>query len=423
MKIVPFQLIGRIRYQLLLLLMASVVVPFVIRQYAFHEPDYATTQIATILCSAIATSLGYFAYRRLLTFPGIASGGYVITALTITFAILAAVFLLLRLDYSRWQLICCYFISVGTLLLIHLKVERHKIFEIGYVSGGRTEKLPVVSNVNWHRIDRPESSSFKKMNFIVVDLHHSHEAEWESAVTRWVLEGVSVYDARIALEQLTGQVEINHISENTLGSLNPNAVLLKLKSVIDFCASIVLIVVLAPLMLLIGILIRLDSPGPAIFRQQRMGFRARPFTVFKFRTMRPATENPGEGQAREQAMTQNDDARITRFGRLLRRSRFDELPQLFNIVQGDMSLIGPRPEAMSLSQWYEAEIPFYHYRHIIKPGLTGWAQVNQGHVTEVEQIREKLNLDFYYVKNYSVWLDVLIILRTIAIMVTGYGAR
>ena len=418
-----FRLIGRLRYQLLALLFVSVIVPFVVRQYAFYVPSYATTQLATILGGAIAVLLGYFAYRRLLVFPGIAGGGYVITSMTATFGVLAAVFLMMRVDYSRWQLISCYVLSISTLLLIHLKVERYRNFVFAYVPGGRADRLPKIANVHWHRIAKPSEPMLGRVDSIVVDLHHVHDAQWESAVTRWVLDGVPVYDTRIALEQLTGQVEIKHISENTLGSLNPNAVLLKLKSVADFCISTVLIVLLAPLMLIIGILIRLDSPGPAIFRQTRMGFRAQPFTVFKFRTMRPAAPGVSGEYAREQAMTRNDDARITRFGRLLRRSRLDELPQLFNIVRGEMSLIGPRPEAVSLSQWYEAEIPFYHYRHIIKPGLSGWAQVNQGHVTDVEQIREKLNLDFYYVKNYSAWLDLLIALRTVAIMVTGHGAR
>lgn len=418
-----FRYIGRLRYQLLVLIIVSVVIPFAVRQYAFYVPSYATTQIATIIGGAIAVLLGYFAYRRLLIFPGIAGGGYVITSMTATFGVLAAVFLMMRIDYSRGQLISCYVLSIATLLLIHLKVERHRNFVFACVPGGRTDRLPKIANVHWHRIAKPSEPMLGRVDSIVVDLHHVHNPEWESAVTRWVLDGVPVLDTRIALEQLTGQVEIKHISENTLGSLNPNAVLLKLKSVADFCISIVMILLLAPVLFLIALLIRLDSPGPVIFRQQRMGFRAQPFTVFKFRTMLHAAPSLSNEQAREQAMTRNDDARITRFGRILRRSRLDELPQLFNIVRGEMSLIGPRPEAVSLTRWYEAEIPFYHYRHIIKPGLSGWAQVNQGHVTDVEQIREKLNLDFYYVKNYSAWLDVLIVLRTIAIIVTGHGAR
>ncbi|NWN22916.1 polyprenyl glycosylphosphotransferase, partial [Escherichia coli] len=129
---------------------------------------------------------------------------------------------------------------------------------------------------------------------------------------------------------------------------------------------------------------------------------AQPFTAYKFRTMRVAAsqENLSDAEARKSAMTSDRDSRITRVGAFLRRTRIDELPQLFNMLKGEMSMIGPRPEAMVLTKWYEKEIPFYHYRHIIKPGLTGWAQVNQGHVTEVDDIREKLNLDFYYVKNF-----------------------
>ena len=176
-------------------------------------------------------------------------------------------------------------------------------------------------------------------------------------------------------------------------------------------------------MVVIGIAIRLDSPGPALFRQMRIGFRAEPFTVYKFRTMRTAAAVIDQNEARNQAMTQVNDPRITRLGGFLRRTRLDELPQLLNILKGEMSLIGPRPEAVALSQWYEREIPFYHYRHIIKPGVTGWAQINQGHVADVSDVKEKLNLDFYYVKNFSLWLDLLIILRTAQTMVTGKGAR
>jgi lipopolysaccharide/colanic/teichoic acid biosynthesis glycosyltransferase len=122
-------------------------------------------------------------------------------------------------------------------------------------------------------------------------------------------------------------------------------------------------------------------------------------------------------------MTQPNDDRVTRVGRLLRRSRIDELPQLINIVRGEMSWIGPRPEAVPLAQWYEAELPFYHYRHMVRPGITGWAQVSQGHVTTVDEVRGKLQYDFYYIKHLSFWLDLLIVFRTIRIVCTGFGAR
>jgi lipopolysaccharide/colanic/teichoic acid biosynthesis glycosyltransferase len=135
------------------------------------------------------------------------------------------------------------------------------------------------------------------------------------------------------------------------------------------------------------------------------------------------SEVAGQRDARDRAITRENDDRVTRLGRILRKSRIDELPQLINVLKGEMSLIGPRPEAAVLSAWYEAEIPFYRYRHVVRPGITGWAQVMQGHVAEVEEVRSKLYYDFYYIKNFSLWIDSLIVLRTLATMITGNGAR
>lgn len=145
------------------------------------------------------------------------------------------------------------------------------------------------------------------------------------------------------------------------------------------------------------------------------------FRVYKFRTM--TVDKVAEGDPRNLAMTKIGDARITRLGRFLRRTRIDELPQAINILRGEMSWIGPRPEALALSLWYEKELPFYRYRHIVKPGISGWAQVNQGHVVEVDDVLGKLHYDFYYIKNFSPWLDVVITLRTIRTVLTGFGAR
>jgi lipopolysaccharide/colanic/teichoic acid biosynthesis glycosyltransferase len=126
---------------------------------------------------------------------------------------------------------------------------------------------------------------------------------------------------------------------------------------------------------------------------------------------------------RRAAMTGDDDDRITRVGAFLRRYRLDELPQIFNILKFEMSWIGPRPEAEVLSVWYTSELPFYRYRHVVKPGISGWAQVNQGHVADVEEVHRKLQYDFYYIKYFSPWLDLLILFRTIKTMMTGFGAK
>ena len=150
-----------------------------------------------------------------------------------------------------------------------------------------------------------------------------------------------------------------------------------------------------------------------------MGHRGKVFEVVKFRTMTVTTN--GENAA--DSMTLPDDQRITRIGRFLRKSRIDELPQVINILRGEMSWIGPRPEAISLSLLYEGELPFYRYRHIVRPGITGWAQVNQGHVTDLGEIDHKLQFDFYYIKNFSYWIDMLILFRTLRVVFTGFGAK
>ena len=170
----------------------------------------------------------------------------------------------------------------------------------------------------------------------------------------------------------------------------------------------------------VALAIKLESPGPVFFRQRRRGYRGGTFKVVKFRTMSYRADFEA---GREEMMTRPSDVRITRVGRFLRRTRIDELPQIWNVLMGEMSWIGPRPEALSLSEWYESELPFYAYRHIVRPGISGWAQVNQGHVTDLESVHEKLHYDFYYIKNFSVWLDLLILGKTIATVLSGQGAR
>ncbi|MDE0880240.1 MAG: sugar transferase, partial [Sphingomonas bacterium] len=189
---------------------------------------------------------------------------------------------------------------------------------------------------------------------------------------------------------------------------------------IDFITAVAAGIALLPFLLVIAAVVKFSSPGPVLFKQQRVGTRGEPFKVYKFRTMTVAIE---EDSDREAAMTKANDARVTSFGRFLRTTRIDELPQIINILRGEMSWIGPRPEAEVLSRWYEKEIPFYRYRHIVRPGIAGWAQVCQGHVADVDEVRSKLHFDFYYIKNFSPWIDLLIIARTVRTVMTGFGSR
>ncbi len=409
---------------ILLGFLIAIVLPMLVRQITTGIPVTQATQYNTALGGGIALLLGVLGYRRLHIFPGLAAGSYVFMSLTITFGALAVSFFMMRTDYSRLQFLSSYMLSLVVYIYIHQKIALHRRLRVGVVPSSRTIDLPHFEQVDWIML-QPEDDVSIAVDAIIVDLHTDHDNVWDAQITRYVLRSIPVYHFKQVIEQISGRIEIEHLSENTLGSLNPNDVYIKMKGAADVLMAIVLFVILLPIMAFVALLVKLESSGPAIFRQQRIGYRGKPFTIYKMRTMQfdVAGANTSDGQLRQNAMTRVGDPRITKLGNFLRRSRLDELPQLLNIIKGDMSLIGPRPEALPLSIWYEKEIPFYHYRHLIKPGVTGWAQINQGHVVDVADVREKLNLDFYYVKNLSFWLDVLIAVRTLRTMVSGHGAR
>ena len=178
------------------------------------------------------------------------------------------------------------------------------------------------------------------------------------------------------------------------------------------------LVITAPLMLIVAALVKLSSAGPALYHQERVGLNGRIFTVHKFRTMRLDAE-AGTGPV----WTQPNDSRVTPLGRLLRRARFDELPQLWNVLRGDMSFVGPRPERPSFVDQLTATIPFYGQRHVVKPGITGWAQIRYTYGASVEDAIEKLQYDLYYIKNLSIALDFVIVLETIKTVVLRRGAQ
>jgi lipopolysaccharide/colanic/teichoic acid biosynthesis glycosyltransferase len=190
------------------------------------------------------------------------------------------------------------------------------------------------------------------------------------------------------------------------------------KRVFDIIGAILLLAVSAPVMVAATLAIRLDSRGPALYRQERVGKNGKSFTIIKFRSMR--TDSEVDGKPRW--ATAGDD-RVTRIGRLLRRTRIDELPQLFSVLKGDMSLVGPRPERPFFVEQLTQAIPFYSVRHSVKPGVTGWAQVRYQYGSTVEDSQEKLQYDLYYVKNHGLLLDLKIMFETVSVVLTGKGAR
>ena len=188
-----------------------------------------------------------------------------------------------------------------------------------------------------------------------------------------------------------------------------------LKRLFDVVASSVALIVCAPLCVLVALFIWMKDGSPVFFRQERVGRDGRRFILFKFRTMRHSNE------ADEDIYTRKDDRRVTAAGRWLRKLRLDELPQLWNALKGDISLIGPRPEWSKCAERYEQTIPFYHFRHLVKPGITGWAQVNYPYGESDEDAVEKLKYDLYYIRHYSLKLDAMIVLKTLYTMLFGKG--
>lgn len=185
----------------------------------------------------------------------------------------------------------------------------------------------------------------------------------------------------------------------------------------DIVLSIGLLVATAPLLVMTAIAIKLDSPGPVFYRQTRIGLNGLRFSIWKFRSMVKNAEANGAQYAK------TNDARLTRVGRFIRKVRIDEIPQAINVLRGEMSFVGPRPERPEFVDVLEEEIVDYHARHGVKPGITGWAQVQYEYADSVEGAREKLRYDLYYVNNRSIWLDLAIVLMTIRVALFGVGSR
>ena len=235
------------------------------------------------------------------------------------------------------------------------------------------------------------------------------------------LHGVSVVDVATHFEKTLGQIRLDSVNPGWLifgDGFNQGVIRTIVKRVFDIIFASLLLVVSLPLMLVTGILILLESGGPMLYLQERVGLNGRLFNCVKFRSMRIDAEQDGKPRW---ASAQDD--RITRVGRIIRKLRIDELPQLFTVLAGDMSLVGPRPERPYFVDKLTQEIPYYAVRLSVKPGLTGWAQVRYHYGASMEDSAEKLQYDLYYVKNHTWFLDLVVLFETVAVVLTGKGAQ
>lgn len=294
---------------------------------------------------------------------------------------------------------------------------------VGFVPGPNEREVAVEPG-EVVRLDTslPEWARVHEVDEIVVALT---ERRAGSMPLRQLLDcrvsGTKVHDLNTHFEKTLGQIRVDFLNASWLifgDGFDQGSWRTAVKRTFDvFCSSLLLLLT-APLMAVTALLIKLESPGPVLYRQERVGLNGRPFNVVKFRSMR----NDAEKDGRPVWATAND-ARVTRVGQVIRKLRIDELPQLFSVLSGDMSLVGPRPERPFFVDQLTQEIPFYALRHSVKPGVTGWAQVRYPYGATVEDSLQKLQFDLYYVKNHTLFLDLVVLMETVGVVLTGRGAR
>jgi len=265
-------------------------------------------------------------------------------------------------------------------------------------------------------------NSRDRPDILILAIKNAKRPELFTALLSAKENGIFTCDMPYMYEELTGKIRIDYIRESWLiytpfHAIKNNLYTNFLKRFFDIVLSFTGIIIASPIIIIIPLVIKLDSTGPVIYRQKRIRKSGREFNIFKFRSMIHNAEKNGALWA------QNEDPRITDVGRFIRKTRIDEIPQLWNVLRGEMSLIGPRPERPEFVQLLTKKIPFYGLRHAVKPGLTGWAQVKFRYGASQDDSFEKLQYDLYYIKNFSVWLDFRIFFKTIKVVFWGSGAR
>lgn len=273
---------------------------------------------------------------------------------------------------------------IGTYDRLFEIVERYQVQTVAVCIEDRRRSLPVKTLLD-----------FKAMGIEVVDGHHLYEEE-------------------------SGRLSIDLLRPSALifsTGFRRRSFVMGMKRLIDVLASVAGLLLLTPLFVLVGLLIKLDSSGPVFYRQMRVGLRGQPYMIWKFRSMLKDAEKNGPRWA------EAGDPRISRVGRWLRKFRIDELPQLINVLKGEMSLVGPRPERPVFVQELRTAIPYYDIRHTVRPGITGWAQTQFRYGASAEDAHVKLQYDLYYVKNMSLTLDLRILIHTARVVLFGQGAR
>ncbi len=292
---------------------------------------------------------------------------------------------------------------------------------VGHVDMNDCEKV-IPTAINRYHIENL-SDHVERLNAseVIVALEERRNALPLADLVRLRTTGVHVNEVSTFIERETGRIDLRSVNPSWLiysdGFSSGRRISTLAKRIFDIVASLVLLIIALPLIILGAIAVKFDSKGPAFFRQRRVGLYGSEFELIKLRSMRTDAEASGAVWA------QKDDPRVTRIGRFIRLTRIDELPQVWSVLRGDMSFVGPRPERPEFVTGLEEKLTYYAERHMVKPGITGWAQINYPYGASLQDARAKLEYDLYYAKNYTPFLDVLILLQTLRVVLWPDGAR
>jgi lipopolysaccharide/colanic/teichoic acid biosynthesis glycosyltransferase len=394
-----------------------VVLPIPI--YATGEPfaeGIGATE-RTILATAVAWLIVWYCARRLDAFPRTTlqgNVGYVAPVAVLAYAFVAVVLLLLRSDYSRVQLVGSGVLTVLWSAFVAQLRARYLVRNYAVMPSSLLPEMPASPACRWLTYDDVEAAGVRA-DAMVADLGHDLSDRQVAVLAGAAIAGVPVLDRRFIVETLTGRTPLGGLMPNEFGALLPSRQYLLVRRSVELLLTLLLMPLLLAVIAIVAVAVRLDSPGPIFFPHNRVGQRGRIFSMLKFRTMYHGMAGP--------SFTRIDDPRVTRIGRVLRRYRLDEVPQLLNVLRGEMSWVGPRPETVERSRDCLRDIPHFALRAIVRPGVTGWAQINQNRVNETDEMRAKVEYDLYYLKHCSLWLDLMIVLRTFAVVLGGAGAR
>lgn len=380
------------------------------------------SEINTLIAYGLFFLLGTSLLYRPKMLMGFRSMAHALPLTISLFGLVVLAIVIFRIEYSRPILLVCFIWSIVWFQLRLALALRYSKKKFWVVPQDSTAKLMALSGrVKFKSLEQPEyMQSVNYNDGVIVDMHHTLSDAWNSFLSDLTMRKIPVYDAAFIYEAVTGRVSLNYIRHQLWNILPLPKNYLRFKRMGDIVLSIILLIMLFPFMLLCSLLIAYDSSGGVLFTQKRIGMNGAQFNMLKFRTMNKRTSNK-----QYTASTQPQDSRITTVGAMLRYFHLDELPQLWNVLKGDMSLVGPRPAIADIEDKNARNIAYYQYRHIIQPGITGWAQVSQGYALDedLNSTKEKIERDFYYIKHLSLGMDIMVMILTVFAVISGKGAR